>query len=205
MIRIIIFVLITTSAWCQTRQETFLTSSTTLNPEISRPRSSASYIKKKYKRQREKYIFGGFTTSVWIPSGNSRILGSHPSLGLVMGKWSDQWLWEFEMEFRFLRAPHDYKVVYQDTLQSTHYYLGGFIGLHFGYGIINFKRTSIYVMGGFGYDGFDAISGDDTDQNPGMSINSFNLNTGICRRYLGHLILYFTPFTTTICSPSPAG
>jgi hypothetical protein len=183
MIRIIFFVLIATTAWCQTPQEASSTSSTILNMNI--PDGYKPLYRRRLKKPAEKFVLGGFTTGIWIPNGRNKILGPHPSLGVVLGKWSDQFLWEFEMECRFQQSANNYKVVYQDSLRTTRSFFGGFIGLHFGYGIINFKRTSIYLMGGFGYDGFDAVNGNDTDQNPGLSINSFNLNSGLGIQHFG--------------------
>ena len=127
---------------------------------------------------RDLYSFAGFTAGMWVPVGRNFILGPHPSLGLVLGGWRGQWLAEFAMEFRFGEAIHHYEVLYKNSVEISHKYFGGFIGFHVGYAVANLKNTSIYLLGGLGLDGFDAIEIDD-QHDQAVSINSLNLNSGL--------------------------
>ena len=104
---------------------------------------------------------------------------------------------EFEFEGRFGSAASSYHVLYSDTVRTTRHYFGAFIGLHLGYGVINFKSTSIYLLGGLGYDGFDSVEITTPGENSNVEIGSLNVNGGIGIQhfpkkggYLGAELLY---------------
>jgi hypothetical protein len=132
--------------------------------------------KYRYKSPAENYQEYAITSGTWIPTGWNQALGVHPLLGFAGGVWHNRMLYELNMEFRFVETPRDYTVIYQGAPLSQKKYFGGYLGMHVGYGFICQPMTTVYGLVGIGYDGFDAVEGDDT-HDP-LSINSVNFNVG---------------------------
>ena len=154
-------------------------------------------LRSKSKTPVERYLGWAATTGLWIPQGNSRLsLGIHPSIGIMVDGWYGKVVYDFAVEFRFIKAERDYTVLYQGAQEKTNHYFGGFMGLHVGYAFLNTVNNSVYGLGGFGLDGFDAIE-QDSQHEHSVSINAFNKNLGIGirhfdnkGRFIGIEILY---------------
>tara|TARA_Y100001980_G_C14556930_1_gene354943 strand:+ start:159967 stop:161136 length:1170 start_codon:yes stop_codon:yes gene_type:complete len=122
----------------------------------------------------------GFLTGVWKPFNNAATLGLHPIIGLYFGTQRGKVLFDLTMLLRFVNSPSTYTVLYEDSLISTKYFLGGYIGADVGYELLRTPTTRVYMLGGIGYDGFDTLESDpDVDDEPSKAIGSLNLNTGI--------------------------
>ena len=158
---------------------------------------SENTTQSKSKTPVERYIGWAATTGLWIPQGHNRLsLGIHPSLGIMADGWYGKVVYDVAIEFRFIKAEREYTVQYQGAPEKTNHYFGGFIGLHVGYAFLNSGNNSVYGLGGFGLDGFDAIEEDYQHENS-VSINAFNKNVGIGirhfdnkGRFIGIEILY---------------
>jgi hypothetical protein len=87
------------------------------------------------------------------------------------------------MSLRFLRSPAEYTVIYNDTVTPTDHFLGGFIGINAGVELFRIRRHEMVVTGGFGWDGFDAISGNSKKNEKGKTIGCLNLNLGIAYKF----------------------
>jgi hypothetical protein len=152
-------------------------------PAIKRTKSIPHYHYRERKPPAEVYSFATFTSGVWVPTGWNKVLGVHPTLGTMIGGWHDRMLYELNLEFRFINAANNYTVIYDGAPLTQNKYFGGFIGMHVGYGVVCMPMTTIYMLTGVGYDGFDVVEGDDT-HDP-MSINSLNVNFGAGVHHFG--------------------
>ena len=122
----------------------------------------------------------GVLTGIWKPFNNAAALGVHPSLGFYFGHQKGKVLFDITMLMRFVKSPSSYTVVYEDSLISTRHFFGGYIGLDVGYELLRTPFTRVYLLGGIGYDGFEALESDPgVDDDPSRSIGSLNLNTGL--------------------------
>jgi hypothetical protein len=128
--------------------------------------------------------FCTFYTGMWIPTGRDRVLGSHPLLGVELGKWTDRFMWEINGEFQMGDTNTPYTVVNNNGVSTTSsLYEGTYLGLNFGYSLITIKRSVFYLTGGVGWTGFVAINGDDNTSQ--LSINTLTSNYGMGFQHFG--------------------
>ncbi|MEM1408339.1 MAG: hypothetical protein AAGG59_16270 [Bacteroidota bacterium] len=120
----------------------------------------------------------GLITGYWMPQGNASLLGNHPTLGLYGGLQKGRWLFDLTILFRFLEADDNYFVIEDGIEYETDHFFGGYIGVDIGYQLVKGNKSRLYALSGIGFDGFDALGGDDEDD-PSKSINSLNLNLGL--------------------------
>lgn len=127
-------------------------------------------------------------SGAWIPNGNISIVGNHPIIGFQGGMKNKKGIMlDVALEFKFGKSPNTYFVEKNDSLYSTTHFFGGFFGAELGYELINYKSHELDILGGLGWDGFDALEiGKTNDPNRiTKSINALNLNLGIgYRKYL---------------------
>jgi hypothetical protein len=127
-------------------------------------------------------------SGVWIPNGNLSIIGNHPIIGFQGGVKNKKGIMiDATLEFRFGNSPNTYFVKKNDSLYSTTHFFGGFIGVELGYELMRYKLHELDILGGCGWDGFDALEiGKTNDPNRvTKSINALNLNLGVgYRKYL---------------------
>lgn len=127
-------------------------------------------------------------TGAWIPTGNISIVGNHPIIGFQGGMKNKKGImFDVAMEFKFGKSPNTYIVEKNDSLFSTTHFFGSFFGAELGYELINYKSHELDILGGLGWDGFDALEiGKTNDPNRiTKSINALNLNLGFgYRKYL---------------------
>lgn len=123
------------------------------------------------------------TSGIWIPQGNAALLGNHPYFGFKIGGKSKRILYDMVLAFRFLKSANNYNVIQDGILTSTDEFFGGYIGLDMGYAFVNKPESEIDIIGGIAYDGFDAITGDENNDEDNVSINTLNLNLGLAYRF----------------------
>jgi hypothetical protein len=210
MIRVVLCFLIALTGWCRNPDKiTFdslvsepVITVTTPTPVVNRTirrypdkeqGALAAAIRERYFQKKSgghyidepltqlRYREAGATSGVWIPTGRNRVLGVHPSMDFTIGGWRGRWYTDFEMGLRFNRSAHDYQVLYNDTLRTTHHYLGYSVAMAIGYGVANFKDTSVYILAGLGFDSFDSVQVPQTPNNDdnAAGLNSFKMITGI--------------------------
>ena len=145
-------------------------------------------LKKNYATERSQ--FGpviSIISGAWLPSGNLKILGAHPSLGFQIGGRGKSNEIDLTLQFRFVNTPHKYFVFRSDSLYALNHFFGGYIGAdysHYFYHSTNFEAG---LMAGMGYDGFDIYDPPKKDDNKSYlkpySIGSLNLNAGLRANY----------------------
>ena len=84
---------------------------------------------------------------------------------------------------RFVSSPHYYKVYSQNTVMTTRHFVGGYVGIDIGREMWRRGKSEFDVVGGIGYDGFEAIQEDVDAGINSKSINSLNINIGVGYRY----------------------
>lgn len=136
----------------------------------------------------------GILIGTWIPIGKLWQTGIHPSLGVSLGFEKRVFRGEINLSMRFLKPQNNYEVLLENYEYTSNYYLGGYIGLDFGYNLYQIAdNKKIELISGIGFDGFDYTSDEDFDYP--TSLNSFNFNIG-----LGYTLNYtrLHPFTRDI-------
>src|SRR5882724_4068675 len=126
-----------------------------------------------------------FTAGVWAPTSRLKVLGTHPSLGMQGGIRTEKDELDANLSVRFVRTPHDYRVLKDDSLYSRHGFLGGYIGLDYTHFFYQETHFQLGLMAGAGYDGFTIGNGSDDDNyylRP-LDIGSFNFNLGLRLSY----------------------
>jgi hypothetical protein len=130
------------------------------------------------KHERHFSIYSG----VWIPNGNLSVVGNHPIIGFQGGMKNKKGIMmDIAFEVKFNNSPNGYFVEKNDSLYSTTHFFGGFFGAELGYELINYKSHELDLVGGCGWDGFDALEiGEPNDPDRvTKTINALNLNLGL--------------------------
>jgi hypothetical protein len=142
-----------------------------------------SYRAKKQKTV-ERYSELALTSSAWIPRGPIRLLGPHPSMGLMLGGWRNRFLYEINVDLRWGSSLQPYSVFYQGTAVKTTNYEGGYAGINIGYGVVNLKSSTYYLLAGLGGESITSIDSDNQG-NGGLSISSFCPDVGVGLQHYG--------------------
>jgi hypothetical protein len=133
----------------------------------------------------------GLTTGTWIPTGNLSIVGNHPFLGYVVGGRSKKFMCDVRVDIRFLRSPNTYQVVARNRVFNTDRFWGLLWGLDAGYELTAQKKHAVEILGGLGWEYFQALSGavmrQNNLRNNAGSLSTLNLNAG-----LGYKFFYRT-------------
>ena len=123
----------------------------------------------------------------WFPTGHLQVLGSHPSVGVQLGGRNKLNEYDVTWQFRFLHpTPQDYTFVRQDTVHSSHYYDGGYIGFEYTRYFIHKKYIDFGYTSGIGYDYFSVADGFQSGGNTGLgplNVGSFDFNNGFRLKY----------------------
>lgn len=124
-------------------------------------------------------------SGLWIPHGNMDLLGVHPIFGMKGGVKFKRLLLDLALEFKFGRAANSYLVQKSDSIYTTDYFFGGYVGLETGYELFQFDAHEIDILAGVGFEGIDVLSiGKSTDDDYiSKSINTANLNLGLGYRF----------------------
>lgn len=121
---------------------------------------------------------------IWIPTGKLSLLGNHPYLGFQIGGRGQRLMVNVSIIIKFLDSKNYYNVYKADSLYSSNNFLGGYIGLDGSYALIKSRRHEWDALGGFGWDGFDALSVERKDDRKlTKSVNSVNFNLGTGYKY----------------------
>lgn len=119
----------------------------------------------------------------WIPTQGASILGPHPGLGAQLGVKHRKFLADLTVIIRFVNARNQYEVYSQNTVMTTRHFFGGYVGIDLGREMWRKGSSEFDLVGGIGYDGFEAIAEDVDAGVNSKSINSLNINLGIGYRY----------------------
>jgi hypothetical protein len=119
----------------------------------------------------------------WMPTQGASILGPHPGLGLQLGIKHKKIMVDVTGILRFVKARNEYEVYHQNTVMTTRQFVGGYLGLDIGRELWRKGKSELALVGGIGYDGFEAIPEDVDAGIKSKSINSLNINLGLGYRY----------------------
>ena len=137
-------------------------------------------------RNKPDFHFAGIS-GIWMPQGNAALLGNHPMLGFQGGIRHNKMIYNLTLAFKFVHSQNEYYYMKDGIIDSTDYFLGGYIGLDLERALLKLKRSEFSVLAGVGFDGFETMKIDTEDDNPdndeGHGINSLNTNFGIGYRY----------------------
>ncbi len=157
-------------------------------PRISQLQSQLDvYNQKNFMARRDgrrgtaSIVVGG-----WFPTGHLQVLGPHPSVAVQLG-WRDKRNeYDITWGFRFLHpTPQQYTFVRNDTIYSSRYYDGGYVGFEYTRYFVHKKYIDLGYTGGIGWDYFsvaDGITGEHHDFGT-LNVNSFNFNYGLRIKY----------------------
>lgn len=136
----------------------------------------------KYAKKSDFHV--AWITGLWIPTGKLQTLGTHPEFGLILGGKTKKISYDLVMSFRVGKSKNSYSVkISNDSVVQSDYYLGGYFGCDLGYDLFYKSGHDFQILGGIGWDGFDAIEGDVDNDIQGVSLGALNLNAGLGYRY----------------------
>lgn len=146
-------------------------------------------------KRRKEVMNGNYSllTGVWVPTGDIELLGSHPMLGFQLGGKYKRFNVDITLYMKFLRAKNSYYATRTKSDSSVVYtdnFFGAYIGLDFSYDILKWKNNDIQFLGGIGWDGFDAIDEDKSNDFDAEMVSSYNLNIGLGHRFYLSSSLY---------------
>ncbi len=150
----------------------------------------------------------------WSPTGHLKILGPHPSVGVQLGMRNKRNEYDLTWDLRFgYPTPHPYRYVRQDSVYTTSYYDGGYIGFEYTRYFIHRKYFDLGFTTAIGDDYFAVADGWSQQANAvplPLHVNSFDWNNGIRLKYffkrkgyIGltakyHLLAYSNPGGTNL-------
>jgi hypothetical protein len=145
-------------------------------------------LRKNYAHERSQFSgVATFMSGVWLPTGNLKILGTHPSVGFQLGGRGKSNEFDLVLQFKFVNTPNKYYVLRNDSLYGLNHFFGGYIGVDYSHYFLHSTNFEAGVIGGVGYDGFDIVDPPDNDHSRDylkpFSIGSLNLNAGIRFNY----------------------
>ena len=137
-----------------------------------------------YYRKQPNMIFG-VQVGAWRATGNAAILGTHPTMGMLLGGSQGKNQLLFNMNFRFVNNEKTFNVVRNGITYPTNYFFGGYIGLDYTRFLVQQYKHHFGLGIGAGYDGFDVFneSNEMREALKPVSINSFNANIGLKYHY----------------------
>jgi len=155
-----------------------------------------SYYYQRVDRYRYKNDLNlSFFTGIWIPSGNAKLLGNHPILGMQVGAHVQKMTYNLTLAFRLLKSKNEYTILRDGNIETTDRFFGGYIGIDIERELLKFGKNEFDILAGFGYDGFASVLTNTEDDNPdndvGHSINSVNTNFGVGYRHYRSNKSYF--------------
>ena len=133
----------------------------------------------------------GVVMGTWLPTGNLKILGVHPSVGLLLGGRDKKNEYDLVWAFRFLSpTPHPYTVLRNDTLSTGSYYDGGYFGFDYTRYIIQKDRFEMGITSAIGYDYFSIADGWGNDNTrvgmTPLNVGSPDFSNGFRLKYFFH-------------------
>jgi len=126
-------------------------------------------------------------SGIWIPFDNASLLGIHPLIGFQAGFRSKKMTYNLTLAFRFVESKNEYEILLDGNSVKTNTFFGGYIAADIERDILKLGKNEFDLLGGVGYDGFDAVNvnteDDDPDNDVSHSINSVNINFGLGYRH----------------------
>jgi hypothetical protein len=133
----------------------------------------------------------------WFPTGHlGSVLGSHPSVGMQLGYRTKRNEYDITWNVRFLYpTPRLYTFVRQDSVYTSNYYDGGYIGFEYSRFFVHQKHVDLGYTAGIAYDYFSVADGwsdhhRETNIVP-LNVGSFDFNFGLRFKYFLHCGTFF--------------
>jgi hypothetical protein len=151
-----------------------------------------TFIQSYYKQRIDKYKYKpdfhiNLYSGIWIPFDNASLLGNHPLIGFQAGIRSQKMTYNFALAFKFIESKNEYEILRDGNIETTSNFFGGYFGAEVEREIYKYRKNEFDLLGGVGYDGFDAVNVNTEDSDPnndvGHSINSVNINFGLGYRH----------------------
>ncbi len=136
----------------------------------------------KLDRQQQGSLPGfhvGFSFGTWMPTDKLKQLGNHPQIGVLAGRNTENALFQLQVNLGFLEAPQTYISEIGGTLYETTDFLQVYAGVNTGFDMLSNPRHSLYITGGFGYDGIDPRNNAEREEGVTGMIHALNINAGI--------------------------
>ena len=135
------------------------------------------------------------TVGWWSPTGHLQVLGSHPSVGLILGGRNKRNEYTLNWNVRFgFPTPQPYVFVRQDTAYTSRYYDGGYIGFEYTRYFVHAKRIDLGYTSGIAYDYFSVADGwsehTRTHYIVPLNVGSFDFDNGLRFKYFFHRSAY---------------
>jgi len=140
------------------------------------------------KKRSESYKHLAVTAGCWIPSGKLAIFGVHPEVGLTAGFKYKRWNCGMNVNVRFLKTTDPYQVQRYDNMEESRRFNAVNVGLEAGYDLLYLPKHKIAVLGGIGYEGFNALKRDNAAGLGPVNINTYNIDFGAAYTF------YVNPF-----------
>jgi len=139
----------------------------------------------KYLKQPDYHI--SLYSGIWIPFENAALLGNHPVIGGQIGIRAKKMTYNLSFDFKFIKSKNEYTFLRNGNIDTTTNFSGLYLGADLEREIFTFRKNKISLLGGIGYDGFDAIKVDTEDNDPNndvsQMIGSLNTNFGLGYRH----------------------
>jgi len=120
----------------------------------------------------------------WQPQGGLATIGPKPTLGGLIGISGNWWVGRLAGALRLGTPDEQYVVEYLGEQTWVDHYFGVYVGAEGGFRLLRSRHHAFDILGGVGYDGFEAIPSSDVEE--GKWLNSPNLNaTAATRFYFG--------------------
>lgn len=135
---------------------------------------------------------------VWMPRGGAKFIGIKPEVGMMIGGKGKRHNVDLSFGIRFGRAAEAYafkRRTWGHAWDTTDYYQGFYVGLDYGYDVLQFKRQELQVLGGIGVDGFSTVrstnnNNNNNDRDHEKGVTSYNFNMGLGYRIYLNNSLY---------------
>ncbi len=127
----------------------------------------------------------GLFAGTWIPTGNASLLGVHPEIGMQVGIKYLKMTYNFTLAFKFLKSANDYAIYMDGNIDTTNYFLGGYLGLDIERELFKTNKNEFDLLFGIGYDGFESVKTIENNSEASLThpINSINTNFGLGFRH----------------------
>ncbi|HNW52329.1 MAG TPA: hypothetical protein PKH79_14700 [Prolixibacteraceae bacterium] len=172
--------------WC----EFYGDNSDTLLSKIQSEEYFHTTLSKEYHKTVKKYLdlsefHSAWIFGTWIPTGKLSTLGVHPDVGFMLGSKRKKMNYDLVMTIKFLKTANDYSAwrPKSDTAELTNHFLGAYIGFEVGRDLYARNGHELQLIGGVGFDMFDALEEDSTLNLEAASACSYNFNIGLGYRY----------------------
>jgi hypothetical protein len=127
------------------------------------------------------------STGIWIPQGQACWIGNHPMVGFQIGKNYKKIILHYTMNFKFSESKNPYLISRNGIIDTCTRFFGGYMGIDMDRKLLEFNKNRLDLSVGIGYDGFDAVYVDLTDQKTNndeqFTLASLNLNVGFGYTY----------------------